>query len=58
MKGVEGVEKFLLGTFLADDELDIVDQQDVVVPVLFPEFRGGNVVLVPDRVDQLVGELF
>ena len=52
------MEKFLLGTFFSDDELDIVDEQGVVVPVFFPKFRGGDVVFVTDGVDQLIGEFF
>lgn len=48
--------KFLLGTFFSDNKLDIVDQKHVIVSVFFTEFRGGNVVLITDGVDQLIGE--
>ena len=57
MKCIEGVEKFLLGTFLTNDELDIIDQKYIVVAVFFAEFRGGNVVFITDRIDQLIGKL-
>ena len=50
------MEKFFLGTFLADDELDIIDQKNIIISVFFTEFRGGNVVLITDGVDQLIGE--
>ena len=56
MKGVKRMEEFLLRTFLTDNKLNIIDQQNVVVSVLFPEFRGGNIVFIPDRIDQLIGE--
>ena len=46
------MEKLLLGTFFSNDELDIVNEEDVVGPVFFTEFRGGNVVLITDGVDQ------
>ena len=52
------MEKFLLCAFLTYDELDIVDEKDIVVPVFFPEFRGGYVVLITDSVNQLVGKGF
>src|SRR5271157_1771876 len=55
VQGVEGVEKLLLGGFLAGDELDIVDQQDVDRAVFIPEGLGG---VTADGVDQVVGELF
>ena len=50
------MEKLLLGTFFSNDELDIVNEEDVVGPVFFTEFRGGNVVLITDGVDQLICE--
>ena len=50
------MEKFLLSTFLADDKLNIVNEQHVVVSVFFPEFRGRNIIFVPDGIDQFVGE--
>ena len=55
VQGVEGVEELLLGALLARDELDIVHQQHVGLPVLVPELLGGA---GPDGGDDLVGELF
>ena len=52
------MEKFLLGTFFSDDELDIIDEKHVVIAVFFPKFRGGDVILVSDGVDQFVGKGF
>ena len=54
VQGVEGVEKLLLGGFLAGDELDIVHQQQVGHAVLHPEVLGAAGA---DGGDQLVGEL-
>ena len=42
MQMVKRVEKLFLRTLLADDELDIVNQQDVVIAVLVPELRREN----------------
>ena len=50
------MEKFFLGTFLADDKLDIIDEQHVVVAVFLAKLRGGDVVFVPDRIDQFIGK--
>ena len=50
------MEKFLLGTFLTDNKLDIVDQKHIVVTVFLTEFRGGNIVFVTDGIDQLIGK--
>ena len=33
------MKELLLGLYLAGDELDIVHQQDIRLPVLFPELR-------------------
>ena len=52
---VEGVEELLLGLDLALEELDVVDQQDVDIAV--PALELGRLV-VADRVDEVVGELF
>ena len=51
---LKGVEEFLLGAFLAADELDIVHQQYIGAAVLVVEFVGG---IVLDGIDDLVGEL-
>jgi len=36
---VEGVEELLLRALLARDELDVVDQEEIDVPVSAPELR-------------------
>src|SRR6266545_8332697 len=55
VKGIKGVEKLLLGSFLAGDELDIVKDQDVDVP----EFSLKFVHLVPSQGgDELIHERF
>ena len=54
IQGVEGVKELLLGLYLAGDELDIVHQQDIRLPVLFPELR---IAVLPDGGDQLIGEV-
>ena len=56
IQGIKCVEKFLLSTLLADNKLYIVDEQHIVVSVFFPEFGGCDIVLVPDGIDQLIGE--
>src|SRR5204863_2677359 len=53
VESVEGVEELLLRALLAGDELDVVDEQEVDVPVAPPKLRGA---VVADCVDQLVGE--
>ena len=55
LQGFEGVEEFFLGGFLFPQELDIVDEQHVDVPVFVPE---GFVRVVLDGADQFVGERF
>ena len=52
---VEGVEELFLGAFLALEELDVVDQQHVDVAVAALE---GDLAVVAERVDEVVGELF
>ena len=42
---VKRVEKLFLRTLLADDELDIVNQQDVVIAVLVPELSHGRFII-------------
>ena len=51
---VEGVEELLLGSFLALQELDVVDEQDVDVAVAPLE---RDLAVVPQAVDEVVGEL-
>ena len=45
------MEKFLLRTFLAGDELNIIHRQKIRLPVFFLEFRGGAVA---DGKNQLI----
>ena len=56
VEGVKLMEKFLLSTFLADDELDIVDEKYVDVAVFFPEFGHTGVVAVTDGINQFIGK--
>jgi len=49
------VKKLLLCSFLAGDELDVVQQQQLQIPKALPE--GGH-FLIANRVDEFVGELF
>ena len=48
------MEKLLLGPLLAGDELDVVDEKRIDIPVLFPEFLH---LVVTDRVDHFIHEL-
>ena len=48
------MEKLLLCLNLAGNELDIVHQQDIRLPVLLPELR---VPVLPDGADQLIGKI-
>jgi len=50
---VEGVEEFLLGTFLAGEELDIVDEEEISLAIALAKFDEG---IVLDGIDELVGE--
>ena len=52
-KGIERVEEFLLRAPLVGKELDVVDEEDVGLPVALPEFDER---IVLDGVDELVGE--
>ena len=54
MKGIEGVEEFLLRLFLASDKLYVVHHEHVDIAVFLMEFVLSA---LPYRVDQLVGEL-
>ena len=51
---VEGMKELVLGTFLTGDELDIIDEEQVCLPVLAAEL---DIFAVLDGLDQLVGEL-
>src|SRR5688572_13164099 len=50
---VEGVEELLLRAFLAAEELDVVDQQQVRLAITLPELYQRAVL---DRVDEFVDE--
>ena len=50
------MEEFFLCTFLTDNELNIIDQQNVVRPVLIAELSRREVVLITDGINQLIGE--
>ena len=50
---VEGVEKFFLRALLAAEELDVVDQEQIGLPIAFAEFHQ---LVVLDRVDEFVDE--
>ena len=50
------MEKFFLSTFLTNNKLNIIDQKYIIISVLFPEFRGGNVVFISNCIDQLIGK--
>ena len=50
------MEEFFLCTFLADNKLNIIDQQNVVRPVLIAELSRREVVLITDGINQLIGE--
>src|SRR3954464_6266914 len=50
---VERVKEFLLRSFLAAEKLDVVDQQQIGLPVLLPEFNQRGML---DRIDELVDE--
>src|ERR1043166_8158724 len=52
-KRVEGVKKFFLRPFFTTEELDVVDQKKVGLPVTLAEL---DQITVLDRVDELVDE--
>ena len=54
-KRVEGVEEFLLRAVLAGEELDVINQEHIDLPVAFAEFLEFAVL---DGADVVVGELF
>ena len=47
------MEEFFLRTFFADNKLNIINEQNIIIPVFFPEFRSGDVVLVADGIDMV-----
>ena len=48
------MEEFLLRRFLADQELNIINQKHVDIPVLVAEFGHSGIAAVPDGIDQLI----
>jgi len=60
VQGVEDVEELLLRAFLARQELDIVDEQDVGSAGFLVEVLDDGIVVVRvlNRADNFVGELF
>ena len=55
VEGVEGMEELFLDTFLALDELNVIDQQHVDISVAPFE---GDFAVVTQGVDEIVGEFF
>ena len=51
---IESVKELFLRSFLAGDELDIVDEQNIVIAVTLSETEQ---LVVTDGADQVVGEL-
>ena len=47
MEGVERVEEALLGLFLADEELYVVQEKQVGAAVAFPELVGSALAYSP-----------
>ncbi len=52
------MEELLLDTLFAPQKLDVVDQKYIVGAILPPEPVDPLAVPVPDRVDEIVRELF
>ena len=50
---VEGVEKFFLRALLASEKLDVVDQEQIRLPIAFAKFHQ---IVVLNRVDKFVDE--
>src|SRR5213080_332587 len=54
-ESIEGVEKFLLRPLLPAEELNIIDQEKIRLPVTFAEFHQSVVL---DSVDKFVDKKF
>src|SRR5207247_9855702 len=54
-KRIECVKEFFLGTLLASEKLDIVNQKKIGLAITLPEF---DQITVLDRIDELVDEEF
>jgi hypothetical protein len=55
MQSVEGVEESLLGLIFSLQELNVVNQQNVNIPIFGLKSRASVVL---DGIDEVVGELF
>ncbi len=55
IEGIEGMEEDFLESFLAGEEVDVINQQDIDVSEVLPEFRKGFTV---QGVDIEVAEFF
>ena len=47
-QGVEGVEEFFLHAFLAGQEVDVIDQQEIRMPIFLPELDKTAVLQCVD----------
>ena len=58
MQGIEGMEELVQGSFLAAQELDVVDQEDIHLPIASVELGDLPVPLggILEGVNELVGE--
>src|SRR5580704_8553151 len=54
-KRIERVKEFFLGTLLASEKLDVVDQEEIDLAIALSEF---DQITVLDRVDELIDEQF
>src|SRR6266576_5031126 len=54
-KRIESVKEFFLGTLFAPEKLDVVNQEEISLPITLPEF---DQIAVLDRIDELVDEQF
>src|SRR5436190_9349775 len=52
-KRIESVKEFFLGPLFAPEKLDVVNQEEISLPITLPEF---DQITVLDRVDELVDE--
>ena len=48
------MEKFFLRTFLSNDKLNIIDQENIDVTVFFTELCHCRIVSVTDGIDQFI----
>ena len=56
VQGIEGVEELLLSSVLSYYKLNIIDQKNVDVAVLFTKFGRRVVVFASDGLNELVGK--